>query len=97
LPTTPSLRSFSVTSQHEVGRGDAFFERPGEINADDFRHEEGHGLAEHAGFRLNAAHAPTDDAEAVDHGRVRVGADERIRIIHAVFSSTPLARYSRFT
>ena len=71
--------------EHKVGRGDAFFERSGEVNADDFRHEEGHWLAEHARFRFNAAHAPTHDAEAVDHRRVRVRADERIRVIHAVF------------
>ena len=71
--------------ENEVSRGDAFFERSGEVNADDFRHEEGHRLAEHARFRFNAAHAPTNDAEAVDHRRVRIGADERIRVIHAIF------------
>ena len=71
--------------EHEVGRGDAFLQRSAEVNADDFRHEESHRLAEHAGFRLNAAHAPTDDAEAVDHRGVRVGADERIRVKHAIF------------
>jgi hypothetical protein len=83
--------------QHEVGGGDAGGEFAGEINADDFRDEEGDRLAEHAGLRLDAAHAPADDAEAVDHGGVRVGADEGVRIKTPSFSSTPLARYSRFT
>ena len=71
--------------EHEVSGGDAFFECSGEVNADDFRHEEGHRLAKHTGFGFNAAHSPTDDTEAVDHGRVRIGADERIGIEHAVF------------
>ena len=35
-------------------------------------------LAEHRGFCLDAADAPAEDAEAVDHGGVRVGADEGI-------------------
>jgi formyltetrahydrofolate deformylase len=35
-------------------------------------------LTEHAGFRFNAAHAPADDAETVDHRRVRIGADESV-------------------
>ncbi len=43
--------------------------------------EEIDGLAEHAGFRFDAADAPTDDAEAVDHGGVRVGSDQRVGII----------------
>ncbi len=38
------------------------------------------GLAEHGGLGLDAAHAPAEHAEAVDHGGVRVGADERVGI-----------------
>ena len=71
--------------QDEVGGGDAFFEGAGEVDADDFRHEEGDGLAEHASFCLNAAYAPTDDTETVDHGGVRVRADEGVGIKNAVF------------
>ena len=37
-------------------------------------------LAEHRGLGLDAADAPAEDAEAVDHRRVRVGADERVGI-----------------
>src|SRR5207244_10903802 len=36
--------------------------------------------AEHSRLRLNSADAPADDAEAVDHRRVRIGPDERIRV-----------------
>ena len=66
--------------QREIGRGDAFAQRAGHVHADDFRREKINRLPEHAGFRLDSAHAPTDDAEAVDHRGVRIGADERVGI-----------------
>ncbi len=66
--------------QHEVGRGDAFLELALELEADDFRQQHRQRLAEHAGFRLDAADAPAEHGEAVDHGGVRIGADQRIRI-----------------
>ena len=72
-------------AQGEVGGGDTFRQRTVQVNADHFRNEEGHGLAQHAGFRLDPAHAPTDDAEAVDHRGVGIRADERVGIIDAVF------------
>ena len=59
-------------------------QRARELDADDVRREEVDRLAEHAGFGLDAADAPADDAEAVDHRRVRVGADERVGIVDAV-------------
>src|SRR6478735_5174289 len=62
--------------EREIGGGDAFLERTGEVNADDVRREEINRLAEHAGLGLDAANAPAHDADAVDHRRVRVGADE---------------------
>ena len=42
--------------------------------------EEINRLAEHAGFRFDSADTPADDTEAVDHRRVRIGADERVGI-----------------
>jgi hypothetical protein len=53
------------------------------MHADDIRREEINRLAEHARFRFDAADAPADDAEAVDHRRVRVRADERVGIINS--------------
>ena len=50
------------------------------MHADDFRRQKINRLAEHAGFRFDSADAPADDAEAVDHGGVRIGADERVGI-----------------
>jgi hypothetical protein len=72
-------------AEDEVGGGDAGGEFAGEVDADDFWDEEGDGLAEHAGFGFDAADAPADDAEAVDHGGVGVGADEGVRVENAVF------------
>ena len=66
--------------QHEVGRGRPFGQPIDEPEADDFRNEHRDRLPEHGGFGLDAADAPAHDAEAVDHRRVRVGADERVGI-----------------
>ena len=64
--------------QHEVGGG-----RPGrhlavETEADDDRHRLVQRLAEQRGLGLDAADAPSEHAEPVDHRRVRVGPDERV-------------------
>ncbi len=55
-----------------------------EVHADDVRREEIHRLAEHAGLGLDAADAPADDADAVDHRGVAIGADQRVGIVDAV-------------
>ena len=66
--------------KREIGRGDAFAQLSAHVHADDFRRQEINRLTEHAGFRFDSAHAPADDAETVDHGRVRIGADERVGV-----------------
>ena len=70
--------------EHEIGRRRSdrrcsvelhtHHDRPGQIGR----------LAEHRGLRLDAADAPPEDAEPVDHRGVRVGAEERVRHRHAV-------------
>ena len=65
----------------QVGRGDAFAQAAGEVHAHDFWREEIDGLAEHSCFGFDAAYAPADDAEAVDHGRVGIGAHERVGVV----------------
>ena len=70
--------------QHEVGRGRADRQRADELDADDARQQHRQRLAEHRGFGLDAADAPTEHAETVHHRRVRVGADERVGIHEAV-------------
>ena len=49
-----------------------------ELEADDLGDEHRDGLAEHRRFGFDSADAPAKHAEAVDHRRVGVGADERI-------------------
>ena len=66
--------------QDQVGGGDTFAQTAAHVHADHFRREEVNRLTEHAGFGLNSAHAPADNAEAVDHGRVGIGADESVGI-----------------
>src|SRR5690606_31532794 len=67
--------------QHQVGRGAAFAQLAGQIDADDVRGQEVDRLAEHACLGFDAAHAPADHADAVDHGGVRVGADQGVRVV----------------
>ena len=64
--------------EHEVGGSDAFVEFARKFETDHIGQQHVHRLAEHDGFGFDAAHAPADHAETVDHGGVRVGADERI-------------------
>src|SRR3546814_5953649 len=61
--------------EHEVGRGHAFPELPLQLEADDLGDQHRHRLAEHRRLGLDAADAPAEHAEAVDHRRVAVGAD----------------------
>ena len=67
-------------AEHEVGCGDALSERSGEAETDDLWEEHGDGLAEHCGLGFNAAHAPAQHAEAVDHGGVGVRADHGVAV-----------------
>ena len=66
--------------QYEVGRCRAFLELAGQFEADDVRDQHRDGLAQHRGFGLDTADAPAEHAEAVDHRRVRVGADDGVRV-----------------
>ena len=59
------------------GRG-AFGQAAVKLEADDGGNQHRKRLAEHGGFRFDAANAPAENAEAVDHRGVRIGADERV-------------------
>ena len=80
MPTTPCLRRGFGDGEDEVGGSGAFLELAGEAEADDLRHQHGDGLAEHGGLGLDAADAPAEDAETVDHGGVGVGADQGVGV-----------------
>ncbi|CAB4872705.1 unannotated protein [freshwater metagenome] len=66
--------------EHEIRGGRALGQATLEPEADDLRDEHRHRLAEHRRLGLDAAHAPAQEAQAVDHRRVRIGADERVGI-----------------
>ena len=65
--------------EHEVRGGGALRQLAGEPEAHHLRHQHRHRLAEHRRLGLDAADAPAEHAEAVDHRGVRVGPDERVR------------------
>ena len=50
------------------------------LEADDFRNEHRYRLSEHRCFGFDSTNAPAEHAEAVDHGGVRIGAYEAIRV-----------------
>ncbi len=66
--------------EHDVGGGHTGGDLTGELETEDARNEHRDRLAEHRGLRFDAAHTPAEHAEAVDHRRVRVGADERVGV-----------------
>ncbi len=84
------LTDDAVLAQHvgdgedHVGGGDAGLDLTGQLETDDARDQHGDGLAEHGGLGLDAADAPAQHAQAVDHGGVRVGADAGVGVRLAV-------------
>ena len=66
--------------QHQVGRRRALAHLAVQAEADHLRDQHRHRLAQHGRLGLDAAHAPAQHAQAVDHGGVRVGADQRVGI-----------------
>ena len=65
--------------EDEVGRGRAARQLAGQPDADDPGHGHVDRLAEQRRLGLDPADAPGEHAEAVDHRRVRVGADDGVR------------------
>ncbi len=68
--------------EHEVGCRGTGAQRAGELEADDVRLEQVHRLAEQYRLGLDAADAPAEHTEPVDHRGVAVGADEGVRVGH---------------
>ncbi len=64
--------------EHEVRRRYALRQGAGEAEAYHFRDQHRNGLAQHRRLRLDAADAPAENRERVDHGRMAVRADKRI-------------------
>ena len=80
LPYDTELAEPLGNRQHEVGRGRTLGKTIDEPEPDDLGDQHRDWLAQHRGLGLDPADAPSNHAEAVDHRRVRIGADERVRI-----------------
>ena len=72
--------------EHQVGGGGPLGQFAGEPHAHHLGNEHGDGLPQHGGLRLDAAHAPAQHPQAVDHGGMGVGAHHGVGIgaAHAV-------------
>ncbi len=66
--------------EDEVGRGRPLGQLAGELEADHLRQQHRDRLAQHRRLGLDPADAPAEHAEAVDHRRVRVGADQGVGV-----------------
>ena len=66
--------------QYQIRCGNAFAQLAGNLEADHFRNQHGHRLAQHGRFRFDTTHTPAEDAKAVDHGGVGVCAHQGIRV-----------------
>ena len=64
--------------QHQVRGRDAGPQPARELEADHVGRKDANRLAEHHPFGLDAADAPAEHAQAVDHRRVAVGAHDRV-------------------
>jgi hypothetical protein len=78
LPDDAGLAEDLRHRQDEVGRRRSLRQRSHELEPDDLRNEHRDRLAEHRRLGLDPSDAPAEDAEPVDHRRVRVGPDERV-------------------
>ena len=80
------LADHALLAQHlgdgedEIGRQHALAELAGQLEADHLRHQHRQRLAEHRGLGLDAADTPAEHGQAVGHGGVAVGADQRVGI-----------------
>ena len=66
--------------QYKVGGGGALDHRAGQFEAYNLGDQHRNGLTQHRGLGLDPADAPAQNGEAIDHGGVAVGADQRVRI-----------------
>ena len=65
--------------KHQVGGRRAFGQSPVQLETHHFRNQHRKWLAQHGRLGLDAAHAPAEYAQRVDHRGVRVRAYQRIR------------------
>src|SRR5579859_7067534 len=78
LANHSSFTQHLCDSQYQVGRRHSLGQRPGQAHPNDFRREQIQRLPQQYSFRFDAAYAPAQHAQAINHGGVRVGADQRV-------------------
>ena len=78
FPTTPFFRSIWVTVSTRSVAVAPLASAPCKRKPTTCGTSMHRGLAQHGRLGLDAADAPADDAEAVDHGGVRVGAEHGV-------------------
>src|SRR5690606_18523883 len=66
--------------EHQVGGGRALWQLPGEFKAHDLGYQHGDRLTEHGRFSFNTTNPPTQNAQAVNHGGVRVSTYQGVRL-----------------
>ncbi len=66
--------------QYEVGGRGSGGRLPMSLNPMTWGMSHGHGVAEHGRLGFDAAHAPAEHAQSVDHGGVRIGADQGVGV-----------------
>ena len=84
LPDDALLAKHLGHRENRVRRRGALGELARQLEANDLRQQHADRLTQHRRLRFDAAHAPAEHAETVDHRRVRVGADEAIGIRDAL-------------
>ena len=84
LADDTTLTEHLDTSEDQVSRGGSLGKLSVQVETDDLRKHHGDGLSEHDSLSLDTTDTPTSDAQTVDHGRVRVSADDRVRVEHVV-------------
>jgi len=72
-------------SEHQVGGRDVGLQLACQLETHDFGQDHGDRLAQHDCFGLNTADAPACHAQTVDHRRVGVSSDQRVRVQDVLF------------
>ena len=74
----PFLAQHLSHGQNEIGGRHPLPQFALELEADHLGQQHRQRLAEHGGFGLDAPDSPAENGEAIDHGRMAIGADQRV-------------------
>ena len=66
-------------SENKIGCSNAFSHLPFKLKTNHFWNKHRYRLTKHRGFRFNTANTPTQNSKAIDHSRMTIGSNQRIR------------------